>query len=107
MVDQCPIPWENVGSNVTFEYSISGTRFILSVLEGNILSVCINNGSWYPNPADIVCTQPNQGLFATQFYLILNSHLPLHIIVKGTVIALVPLPKAVYTQIKYSLVSYQ
>ena len=66
MLDQCPIPWENVGSNVTFEYSISGTRLVLPglPLEGNIISVCTNNGSWCPNPADIVCTQPNQGLFA-------------------------------------------
>ena len=72
MLDQCPIPWENVGSNVTFEYSINGTRLIYnhssgSSPKGEIISVCTSNGSWYPNPAEVdLCTVKNQGLSSTQ-----------------------------------------
>ena len=86
-LDQCPIPWEkfNVGSNVTFEYSISGPRLIYnhpsgSSPKGEIISVCASNGSWYPNPAEIdLCTVPNQGLcpqlrFSPIFYLPLYNN---------------------------------
>ena len=71
-IDQCRIPWIAVSSefNVTFEYGISGPRLVYNCLSGlpptgEIVSVCTSNGSWYPNPAEIVCTQPNdEGLFS-------------------------------------------
>lgn len=88
MVDQCPIPWENINSNVTFEYSISGTRLIYNHLSGlsskeEIISVCTRNGSWYPNPAEIdLCTAPNQGLSSTQINFSI-CHLLLYIYCEG------------------------
>ena len=74
MLDQCPIPWENISSNVTFEYSISGPRLIYNHFsglspKGEIVSVCTSNGSWYPNPAEIdLCIVLNQGLSSTQIF---------------------------------------
>ena len=76
IIDQCPIPWENVGSNVSFEYSTSGPRLVCNYLpgvvspQGEIVSICTGNGTWYPNPAEIVCTQANEGLSSTQFQLL-------------------------------------
>ena len=72
IIDQCPIPWENVGSNVRFEYSASGSRLVYNYLpglpQGEIVSICTGNGTWYPNPAEIVRTQANnKGLSSTQF----------------------------------------
>ena len=77
IIDQCPILWENVGSNVSFDYSSSGPRLAIVCNnlpglpvspQGEIVSMCTGNGTWYPNPAEIVCTQANnKGLSSTQF----------------------------------------
>ena len=50
-IDQCPIPWENVSSNVTFAYSVNESSHYLAELspQGEIVSVCTSNGIWYPN----------------------------------------------------------
>ena len=77
IIDQCPVPWENVSSefDLTFEYSISGPRLVCNYLsglppKGEIVSVCIKSGSWYPDLAEIVCTQPNnEGLSSVQFII--------------------------------------
>ena len=60
VIDQCPIPWANMSLNniISFEYDADGPRLVCNNRE-DIASICTNNGSWYPNPAEIICTQLN------------------------------------------------
>ena len=63
IIDQCPIPWVNMSSNISFEYRTDGPQLVCNNRE-DITSIilCTSNGSWYPNPAEIICTQFNEGL---------------------------------------------
>ena len=63
----CPIPWARVNSNIIFKYDSSGPQLVYRCLprlqpQEEIISVCTSNGTWYPNPADIVCTFANEGI---------------------------------------------
>lgn len=55
-----------MNSNLSFKYSarVDGPQLVCNDQEDTV-SVCMSNGSWYPNLAEIVCIQliDNEGLF--------------------------------------------
>ena len=63
------LPWSNINSaNVSFEYrlNVGGPQLVYSCFpgfqhQGEIASVCTNDGTWYPNPAEIVCAIASNG----------------------------------------------
>ena len=66
---QCLVPWTNISSNISFMHRV-GPQLVYQCLpglqpHGEMVSVCTSNGTWYPNPADIVCT--HEGIVMSLF----------------------------------------
>ena len=64
-IGHCPITPSSITDLVTTFVS-NGPRLVYRCLpglhpQGEMVSVCLSNGTWYPNPAEIACAIASNG----------------------------------------------